>query len=225
MAALHPMTTQRTSAPFDPNAFLAQVGDGRMLANYTQHHIVFAQDDPANAVFYVQKGKVKVSTLSKNGKEAVLAILGAGDFFGEGCLNGQRRRHATVTTMTDCSILRFDKTAMLRMLLDEPKFSELFIAFLLHRNSRIEEDLVDQMFNSSEKRLARVLLLLANFRKDGNPEPIIGPISQEMLAEMIGTTRSRVNFFMNKFRRMGFIHYNYGGMHVRSDLLNVVLHD
>jgi CRP/FNR family transcriptional regulator, cyclic AMP receptor protein len=146
-------------------------------------------------VFYIQKGKVKVSILSKNGKEAVLAILGAGEFFGEGCLNGQLRRLATITTMTECSILRLDKAAMMRMLLDEPRFSELFITFLLHRNSRIEEDLVDQMFNSSEKRLARVLLLLANFGKEGGPESVIAPISQETLAEMIGTTRSRVNFF------------------------------
>jgi CRP/FNR family transcriptional regulator, cyclic AMP receptor protein len=218
------MATQRTSTSFDPKSFLAKVGEGRTLAEHDNNHIVFAQGDPADAVFYIQKGKVKVSILSKNGKEAVLAILGAGEFFGEGCLNGQLRRLATITTMTECSILRLDKAAMMRMLLDEPRFSELFITFLLHRNSRIEEDLVDQMFNSSEKRLARVLLLLANFGKEGGPESVIAPISQETLAEMIGTTRSRVNFFMNKFRRLGFIHYN-GGMQVHSGLLNVVLHD
>jgi CRP-like cAMP-binding protein len=218
------MTTQRTSPSFDPSAFLAKVGNGRTLAKYDQNHIIFAQDDAADAVFYIQKGKVKISILSKNGKEAVLGILGPGEFFGEGCLNGQLRRLATVTTMTECAILRLDKTAMIRVLLDEPKFSELFITFLLHRNSRIEEDLVDQLFNSSEKRLARVLLLLANFGKEGGPEPVIAPISQETLAEMIGTTRSRVNFFMNKFRRLGFIHYN-GGMHIHSGLLTVVLRD
>lgn len=218
------MTTHSPSIAFDPKSFLAKVGQGRTLAKHDKNHIIFAQDDPATAVFYIQKGRVKVTILSRNGKEAVLAILGAGDFFGEGCLNGQLRRLATITTMTECLILRLDKTAMIRVLSGEPKFSELFIGYLLHRNSRIEEDLVDQLFNSSEKRLARVLLLLANFGKEGAPEPVIAPISQETLAEMIGTTRSRVNFFLNKFRRLGFIHYN-GGMHVHSGLLTVVLHD
>ena len=219
------MTTQNTGIAFDPNSFLARVGEGRTLAKRDRNQIVFAQGDPADAVFYIQEGKVKVSILSSSGKEAVLAIFGPGDFFGEGCLNDQPFRTVTATIMTECSILRLDKAAMLRVLHDEPKFSELFIAYLLHRNSRIEEDLVDQLFNSSEKRLARILLLLADFGKEGGPEPVIAPISQETLAEMIGTTRSRVNFFMNKFRRLGFIQYYNGGMRIHSGLLSVVLHD
>ena len=218
-------TTQTTKISFDPKYFLAKVGHGRTLGTHDKGHIVFAQGDPADAVFYIQKGKVKVTILSKHGKEAVLAILEDGDFFGEECLNGQPNRLATMATMTSCcSIMRIQKEAIIRALSDEPKFSALFIAFLLHRSSRIQEDLVDQMFNSSEKRLARTLLLLANFGKEGVPESVIAPISQETLAEMIGTTRSRVNFFMNKFRRLGFIHYN-GGLHVHSGLLNVVLRD
>ncbi|MEA2867073.1 MAG: family transcriptional regulator, cyclic receptor protein, partial [Bradyrhizobium sp.] len=192
------MTTQNTAPAFDPSSFLARVGEGRTLARHDRNNIVFAQGDPADAVFYIQEGNVKVSILSRSGKEAVLAILGAGDFFGEGCLNDQPLRIATITIMTKCLILRLDKAAMLRVLRDEPKFSELFIAYLLQRNTRIEEDLVDHLFNSSEKRLARILLLLANFGTEGNPESVVAPISQETLAEMIGTTRSRVNFFMNK---------------------------
>ncbi len=219
------MTTQNTGPAFDPSSFLSRVGEGRTLAKHDRNDIVFAQGDPADAVFYVQEGKVKVSILSSSGKEAVLAILGPGDFFGEGCLNDQPLRTLTATIMTHGSILRLDKAAMLRALHDEPKFSELFIAYLLHRNSRIEEDLVDQMFNSSEKRLARILLLLADFGKEGGPDPVIAPISQETLSEMVGTTRSRVNFFMNKFRRLGFLDYYNGGMHINRGLLSVILRD
>ena len=178
-------------------------------------------------MFYIQKGKVKLTVVSNSGKEAVVAILGPGDFLGEACLAGRPLCLATATTMTDCSIVRLEKPAMIRVLREEPAFSELFLAYLLSRNIRIEEDLVDQLFNSSEKRLARVLLLLANFGKEGKPEPVIAKISQETLAEMIGTTRSRVSFFMNKFRKLGFIEYNGGleGLHVHSSLLNIVLHD
>ncbi len=179
---------------------------------------------PADAVFYIEKGKVKLTVLSTRGKEAVVAILGSGDFFGEGCLAGQPLRMATATAMTECSILRLQKETMVRMLHNEPALSELFMAYLLSRNVRIEEDLVDQLFNSSEKRLARILLLLTRFGKDGQHEPVVPKISQETLAEMVGTTRSRVSFFMNKFRKLGFIEYN-GGLNVHSSLLNIVLHD
>jgi CRP-like cAMP-binding protein len=182
------------------------------------------EGDPAGAVFYVQKGKVKVAVLSKGGKEAVLAILGPDQFFGEESLNGQLTHVTTAAALTDCSIMRIEKSAMVEVLHREPKFSEYFIAFLLHRSARVQEDLVDQLFNSSEKRLARILLLLANFGKDDPPEHVVPQISQEVLAEMVGTTRSRVSSFMNKFRRLGFIDYN-GGLQVHSSLLNVVLHD
>ena len=192
--------TKKSNA-FDPKTFLSKIGSGRTNEKFGAKDVVFAQGDAANAIYYLQKGKAKITVTSENGKEAVLAILGPDDFFGEGCLNGQPRRLATVTAMTDCSIMRLEKAAMVRVLHDEPKFADLFIAHLLHRNSRVEEDLVDQLFNSSEKRLARTLLLLANFGKEGKPEPVIAKISQETLAEMIGTTRSRVSFFMNKFRR------------------------
>jgi len=175
-------------------------------------------------VFYIQKGKVKVTVVSEQGKEAVVAMLGANDFVGEGCLAGQTRRIATVATMTECVVARLEKAAIVRVLHDEPAFSEMFIAHLLTRAIRVEADLIDQLFNSSEKRLARLLLLLANFGKEGKPEPVIAKISQETLAEMIGTTRSRVSFFMNKFRKLGFIEYN-GGIEVHSSLLNVILHD
>jgi CRP/FNR family transcriptional regulator, cyclic AMP receptor protein len=218
------MKTPSTRSRFDPKLFLAKVGEGRTIAAYGENQIIFAQEDPADAVFFIQKGKVKVTVLSAGGKEAVLAILDAGEFFGEGCLNGQSVRMATVVTMTECSIMRLEKAAMIEVLHDEPKFSELFILHLLHRNTRVEEDLVDHLFNSSEKRLARILLLLANFGKQGGPETVIAPISQETLAEMVGTTRSRVSSFMNKFRRLGFIDYN-GSLQVHSSLLNVVLHD
>jgi CRP-like cAMP-binding protein len=214
--------------PFDPKLFLAKVGNGRSLAEYHKKEVVFAQCDPADAIFYIQKGKVKLTVVSDNGKEAVIAILGAGDFLGEGCLAGRSLYLGTATAMSECSIVRLQKSSMIRVLHEEPAFSEMFVSYLLSRNIRIEEDLVDQLFNSSEKRLARVLLLLANFGKECKPEPVIARISQETLAEMIGTTRSRVSFFMNKFRKLGFIEYNgevNGGLHVHSSLLNIVLHD
>jgi len=209
---------------FDPKTFLAKVGEGRSIESYSKDQVVFSQGDPADAVFYIQKGKVKVMVVSEQGKEAVVAILGASDFFGEACLAGQARRLATVAVMADSVIVRLEKAAIIRLIHIEPAFSELFIAHLLDRTIRVEADLVDQLFNSSEKRLARLLLLLANFGKEEKAEPVIAKISQETLAEMIGTTRSRVSFFMNKFRQLGFIDYN-GGIAVHSSLLNVVLHD
>ena len=213
---------------FDTKSFLAKVGDGHGVGKYRKEQIIFSQGDPADAVFYVQKGKVKLTVVSEQGKEAVIAILGTDDFFGEACLAGQAQRIATVTAMTDSVIARLEKAAIVRVIHQEPAFSEMFIAHLLGRAIRVEADLVDQLFNSSEKRLARLLLLLANFGKESKPEPIIAKISQETLAEMIGTTRSRVSFFMNKFRKLGFIGYNGGiehGIEVHSSLLNVVLHD
>ena len=209
---------------FDPNPFLSKVGEGRKIVDYSKNQVVFSQAERADAIFYIQKGKVKLTVVSSAGKEAIIAILGAGDFLGEGSLAGRPVRMATATAMSDCSIVRLEKAAMIRMLHEEPAFSEMFLAYVLSRNMRIEENLVDQLFNSSEKRLARVLLLLANFGKEGKPEPVLAKMSQETLAEMIGTTRSRVSFFMNKFRKMGFIEYN-GGLHVHSSLLNIVLHD
>ena len=209
---------------FDPKSFLAKVGEGRSIDRFGKDQIVFAQGDPADAVFYIQKGKAKVTVVSEQGKEAVVAMFGANEFFGEGCLAGQSQRIATVTAMTDSVIMRLEKAAVVDVIHREPAFSEMFIAHLLGRTIRVEADLVDQLFNSSEKRLARLLLLLANFGKEGKPEPIIAKISQETLAEMIGTTRSRVSFFMNKFRKLGLIDYN-GGIHVHSSLLNVVLHE
>jgi CRP/FNR family transcriptional regulator, cyclic AMP receptor protein len=213
----------KASRSFDPK-FLATVGEGRSIGKYRKNHVVFSQGEAADAVFHIQKGKAKITVVSEQGKEAVVAILGPDDFFGEGCLAGQPRRMATVATMTDSTIMRLEKAAMIRLIHDEPTFSEMFIAHLLARTIRVEEDLIDQLFNSSEKRLARLLLLLANFGKEGRPEPVIAKISQETLAEMIGTTRARVSFFMNKFRKLGFIDYN-GGIQVHSSLLNVILHD
>jgi CRP/FNR family cyclic AMP-dependent transcriptional regulator len=210
--------------PFNPKSFLAKVGDGRSIGKYRKDQIVFSQGAPADAVFFIQKGKVKVTVVSEQGKEAVVAILGANEFFGEGCLAGQALRIATIASMADSVIMRLEKAAIMDVIHREPAFSEMFITHLLGRSIRVEADLVDQLFNSSEKRLARLLLLLANFGKEGKPEPVIAKISQEMLAEMIGTTRSRVSFFMNKFRKLGFIDYN-GGIHVHSSLLNVVLHE
>ncbi len=210
--------------PFDVKVFLNTVDGGRSVSNYRKGQKVFSQGDPGDAVFYIQEGKVKVCVVSEQGKEAVVALHSNGDFFGENCLNGHPLRVATVVTVTDCAIMRIEKTAIVRVLHDEPKFSEMFMAYLLSRNSRVEEDLVDQLFNSSEKRLARVLLLMANFGKQSKPEPVIAKISQETLAEMVGTTRSRVSMFMNKFRRLGFIEYN-GTLEVHNSLLNVVLHD
>ena len=209
---------------FDPKSFLAKVGEERALSEYRKDRTLFSQGDSADAVFYIQKGKVKVTVVSEQGKEAVVAILGPDEFCGEGCLAGQPRRMATATTMTECEIMRLEKGAIIRILHDQPAFSEMFVAHLLARTIRVEEDLVDQLFNSSEKRLARALLLLANFGKEGRPEPIIANVSQETLAEMIGTTRSRVSHFMNKFRRLGFISYN-GTLEVHSSLLSVVLYD
>src|SRR5207342_3366865 len=209
---------------FDPKSFLAKVGEGRSIDRYRKDQIVFTQGDPADAVFYIQKGKAKVTVVSEQGKEAVVAMFGTNEFFGEGCLAGQAQRIATVTAMTDSVIMRLEKAAVIDVIHREPAFSEMFIAHLLGRTIRVEAGHVDQLFNSSEKRLARMLLLLANFGKEGKPEPIIAKISQETLAEMIGTTRSRVSFFMNKFRKLGFIKYN-GGIEVHSSLLNVVLHD
>ena len=216
---------RKTKPPFDPKLFLAKIGEGRSLADYKKNQKVFSQGDSADSVFYIQKGRVKLTVVSREGKEAVVAILGVDNpFFGEGCLAGQSIRMATAIAMCECSIMRITKATMVRMLHEEPTFSELFLRHVLFRNIRIEEDLVDQLFNSSEKRLARVLLLLANFGKEGMSELVIPKMSQETLAEIIGTTRSRVSFFMNRFRKMGFIHYN-GGLRVDRSLLNVVLHD
>jgi CRP-like cAMP-binding protein len=211
-------------AAFDPKAFLATVNHGRTVTEYRKDDVVFLQASPADAVFYIQKGKVKIVVASKQGKEAVVAILGPGDFFGEGCLIGQPLRLSTARAMAESEVMRVSKGEMIRVLHAEPAFGELFMAHLLTRNSRVEEDLVDQLFNSSEQRLARTLLILANFGKDGGPQPITTPISQETLAEIIGTTRSRVSQFMNKFRKLGFIEYN-GHLQVHTSLLSVVLRD
>ena len=215
---------KKAKSKFDPKVFLATVDGGRTVSNYRKDDVIFSQGAPADAVFYIQKGKVKVAVTSEQGKEAVVAILDAGSFFGEGCLIGQPLRLARATAMTDSSVMRVEKAEMVRVLHAEPRFGEMFTAYLLDRNSRIEGDLIDQLFNSSEKRLARTLLLLANFGKEGAPEPVLTKISQETLAEMIGTTRSRVSKFMNKFRKLGFIDYN-GHLQVHSSLLTVVLHD
>ena len=215
---------KRKKLPFDPKVFLTKVNGGRTISEYRKNQIVYTQGNPADSVFYIQKGKVKKTVVSEQGKEAVVAVLGTGDFFGEGCLAGQALRIATVTALTECVIVRMEKANIIRVIHEEPAFAELFISHLLARNSRVEEDLVDQLFNSSEKRLARTLLLLANFGKEGEPEPVLAQISQETLAEMIGTTRSRVSRFMNKFRQLGLIDYN-GHIEVHRSLLNVVLHE
>jgi CRP-like cAMP-binding protein len=215
-------------ASFDPDNFLAKVGDGKTVSIYQNGQIVFSQGDVADAIFYIQKGNIKITVVSERGKEAVVGLLGPHHFFGEGSLNGQPQRATTATAFDECLITRLPTATLIAVVHDEPKFAELFIADLLSRNSRIEEDLIDQLLNSSEKRLARMLLVLANFGKQSKPEPIIPKISQETLAEMIGTTRSRVSFFMNKFRKLGFIAYNggiKGGIEVHSSLLNVVLTD
>jgi CRP/FNR family cyclic AMP-dependent transcriptional regulator len=210
--------------PFDLQAFLATANGGRTISTYRANQTIFSQGESADSVFYIQEGKVKLTVLSEQGKEAIVAILGTGDFCGEGCLAGQPQRMATAAAMADSRIMRLEKVAMIRLLHDEPEFSERFMSHLLARNVRVEADLVDQLFNSSEKRLARLLLILAKFGKEGKPEPVIAKISQETLAEMIGTTRSRVSFFMNRFRKMGLIDYN-GHLEIHSSLLNVVLHD
>jgi CRP-like cAMP-binding protein len=209
---------------FDAQVFLAKVGEGKSILQFKKGQNVFVQGDPADTVNYIQKGKVKLTVLSDHGKEAVVGMLGPGQFFGESCMNGHKLRICTTTAMENCLITAITKTAMIAALHDEPQFSEMFMAYLLTRNSRIEEDLIDQLFNSSERRLARLLLLLANFGKEGSPQPISPSISQETLAEMIGTTRSRVSFFMNKFRKLGLIDYN-GHIEVHNSLLSAVLHD
>jgi CRP/FNR family cyclic AMP-dependent transcriptional regulator len=216
---------ERQTPVLDSEYLLAKVGAGRTALAFRKGEVVFSQGDPADSIFHIEKGKLKLTVVSNQGKEAVIALLAGGDFFGEGCLAGQIRRMSTATAMTDCETVRLDKVEMVRVLHDEPVFAELFLHHLLSRNIRIEEDLVDQLFNSSEKRLARVLLLLANFGKAGKTEPVIAKISQEMLAEIVGTTRARVNFFMNKFRKLGFIDYDGDGLRVHSSLLHVVLHD
>lgn len=214
----------KRKASFDPKAFLAKAGAGRAISKYDNRKTVFSQGQPADTVFYIQKGKVKLTVVSEQGKEAVVAVLGPDEFLGQGCLAGQPLYMASAMTMSECEIMCLEKSAIIRVLREEPAFSEMFVFHLLTRTIRVEEDLVDQLFNSSEKRLARALLLLANFGKEGRPEPVIANVSQETLAEMIGTTRSRVSFFMNKFRKLGFISYN-GHLEVHSSLLNVVLND
>ena len=217
------MAKVKKKRPFNLKTFLSTVNGGRTLATYRKNQKIFSQGEPADSVFYIQEGKVKAFVISEQGKEAVIALHGKGDFFGEGCLTGQQLRLATVMAVTDCVIMRLDKAATVRVLHDEPKFVEHFMAYILARSARVESDLVDQLFNSSEKRLARALLLMANFGKEKEPEPIV-LVSQETLADMIGTTRSRVSTFMNKFRKLGFIDYN-GELQVHNSLLNVVLHD
>ncbi len=214
----------KNAIKFDPAIFLKTAGTDRIISTHKKGHAIFAQGDAADSVFYIKEGKIKVTVISKQGKEAVIAILGVDEFLGEGCLIGHPRRLATATAMTDCVTMRLGKIEIQRVLRDEPTFSQIFISHILARNLRVEEDLVDQLFNSTEKRLARLLLLLANFGKEGRPEPIVAKISQETLAEMIGTTRSRVSHFMNKFRKLGFIDYN-GHLEVHSSLLSVVLAD
>ena len=216
--------SHKKNREFNPITFLATIGDGRKIMPIEKKQTIFTQGDGADAVFYIQKGKVKLTVVSHTGKEATIAILNEGEFFGESCLTGQPLRLSSATAMTDCSVMRIEKKAMMEVLHREHSFSDMFVAYLLTRNIRYEEDLVDQLFNSSEKRLARVLLLLAHFGKEGKPEVAIPKISQETLAEMVGTTRSRVSYFMNRFRKLGFIRYN-GELEVHSSLLNIVLHD
>ncbi len=221
-----PVTAAKRRRNFDPKTFLSTIDGGRTIAVVPKKQVIFAQGDEADAVFYIQKGKVKLSVVSKGGKEATIGILHEGAFFGEGCLTVQPFRMCSASTMTDCTVMRIDKKSMMEVIHRERAFSDMFVAFLLTRNIRYEEDLVDQLFNSSEKRLARVLLLLAHFGKDGKSEVAIPKISQETLAEMVGTTRGRVNSFMNRFRRLGFIDYHGGDdLRVHSSLLNIVLHD
>lgn len=219
-----PPTKSKAKKPFDPKVFLSKANGGRTISTYKKNQVVFAQGDPADSVFYVLDGKAKITVISEQGKEAVVAILGPDEFCGEGCLTGQPLRVATAVALTECNVMKLEKAEIVRVLHEEPAFSEMFIAHLLARTLRVEADLVDQLFNSSEKRLARALLLLANFGKEGTPQPIIAKVSHETLAEMIGTTRSRVSQFMNKFRQLGFIDYN-GTIEVHSSLLSVVLHD
>ncbi|MGA2981811.1 MAG: Crp/Fnr family transcriptional regulator [Terriglobales bacterium] len=220
-----PTALAKRKRDFDPKSFLATIGGGRKVVAFAKKQTVFAQGDAADSVFYIQEGKVRLTVVSKVGKEATLGILSEGEFFGEGGLAGQPLRMGSATAMTDCELLCIDKKAMMEALHREHEFSDMFVAYLLARNIRYEEDLVDQLFNSSEKRLARILLLLAHFGKEGKPETVIPKMSQETLADMIGTTRSRVSFFMNRFRKLGFVDYGEGGLEVHSSLLNIVLHD
>jgi CRP/FNR family transcriptional regulator, cyclic AMP receptor protein len=219
-----PAAAGKKRRKFDPQAFLSTIDDGRSIASFAKKQTIFAQGDLSDAVFYIQEGRVKLTVVATSGKEATIGILTQGDFFGEGCLAGQPLRMCSATAMADCSVMHIDKKSMMEVIHQERAFSDMFVAYLLTRNIRYEEDLVDQLFNSSEKRLARILLLLAHFGKDGKPEVTIPKISQETLAEMVGTTRSRVNFFMNRFRKLGFVRYN-GGLEVHSSLLSIVLHD
>ena len=212
----------RSARRFDPALFFETAAKGRTISKHRKSEVIFSQGDDADAVFYIKKGKIKVTVVSKQGKEAVVAILGTDEFVGEGCLIGQPKRLATASAMSECVTMRVDKTEIQRLLRDEPTFSQMFVSHVLARTARVEEDLVDQLFNSTEKRLARLLLLLANFGKEGRPEPLVAKITQETLAEMVGTTRSRVSHFMNKFRKAGFIDYN-GHLEVHSSLLSVVL--
>jgi CRP-like cAMP-binding protein len=220
-----PSALAKKGLDLDPKSFLATIGVGRKVVVFPKKQAVFTQGDAADSIFYIQEGKVRLTVVSKIGKEATLGILSEGEFFGEGSLAGQALRMGSATAMTDCELLRIDKKAMMGALHREHEFSDMFVAYLLARNIRYEEDLVDQLFNSSEKRLARVLLLLAHFGKEGVPETVIPKISQETLADMIGTTRSRVSFFMNRFRQLGFVDYGEDGLQVHSSLLSVVLHD
>jgi len=221
-----PIGAAKKLGKFNPKTFLSTIDGGRKVATFAKKKTIFAQGDSSDAVFYIQKGKVKLTVVSESGKEATIGILNEGSFFGESCLTGQPLRLCSATAMSDCTVMRIDKKSMMDVLHREHAFSDMFVAYLLTRNIRYEEDLVDQLFNSSEKRLARVLLLLAHFGKDGKPESVIPKISQEVLAEMVGTTRSRVSFFMNRFRKLGFIDYRGGdALQVHSSLLNIVLHD
>jgi CRP/FNR family transcriptional regulator, cyclic AMP receptor protein len=221
-----PVVAAKKAIKFDTKTFLSTINGGRKIELFLKKRTIFSQGDPSDAVFYIKEGKVRLSVVSQIGKEATIGILNKGDFFGEGCLTGQLLRLCSATAMTDCSVMRIDKKSMMEVLHREHAFSDMFVAYLLIRNIRYEEDLVDQLFNSSEKRLARILLLLAQFGKDGKPETLVPKLSQETLAEMIGTTRSRVSFFMNRFRKLGFIDYHAGNeLQVHSSLLNIVLHD
>jgi len=221
-----PVVAGKKLIKFDPQTFLSTINGGRKIAAFLKKQTIFTQGDSSDVVFYIKEGKVKLTVVSKIGKEATIGILSEGAFFGEGCLTGQTLRLCSATAMTDCSVMKIDKKSMMKVLHEEQTFSDVFVAYLLARNIRYEEDLVDQLFNSSEKRLARILLLLAHFGKEGKPETVIPKMSQETLAEMIGTTRSRVSFFMNRFRKLGFIEYDGGsGLQVHSSLLNIVLHD
>jgi CRP/FNR family cyclic AMP-dependent transcriptional regulator len=219
-----PVMAAKRQRKFNPQTFLSTIDGGRKIEAFPTKQTIFAQGDSSDAVFFIREGKVRLSVVSQSGKEATIGILNEGDFFGEGCLAGQPLRLCSATAMSDCSVMKIEKKSMMEVLHREQSFSEMFVAYLLSRNIRYEEDLVDQLFNSSEKRLARILLLLAHFGKEGAPETVIPKMSQETLAEMVGTTRSRVNFFMNRFRKLGFVRYN-GELEVHSSLLNVILHD